>query len=67
MCARKYFDPHFDADLPPTSNLGANDGTVTWKSNIDFSISLQSMDVGFAGTSDRLRVSNIGVPPCTPQ
>ena len=43
------------ADLPPSANLDATDGTVTWKSNTDFSLSLQSMDVGFAGTSDRLR------------
>jgi hypothetical protein len=55
------------ADLPPTKSLDAEDGTVTWKSNTDFSVSLQSMNVGFAGTSDRLQVSNIGVPPCTPQ
>ena len=55
------------ADLPPSVTLDATDGTVTWKSNTDFSVSLQSMDVGFAGTADRLRVSNIGVPPCTPQ
>jgi hypothetical protein len=55
------------ADLPPSKSLSATDGTVTWKSNSDFSVSLQSMDVGFAGTADRLRVQNIGVPPCTPQ
>src|SRR5215468_4307000 len=55
------------ADLPPTTSLDATDGTVTWKSNTDFSVSLQSMDVSFAGTTDRLRVSNVGVPPCTPQ
>jgi len=40
---------------------------VTWKSNSDFSVSLQTMDIGFAGTADRLQVSNIGVPQCTPQ
>lgn len=55
------------ADLPPSKSLAATDGTVTWKSNSDFSVSLQSMDVGFAGTADRLQVSSIGVPPCTPQ
>lgn len=55
------------ADQPPSASLDAQDGTVTWKSNTDFSISLQSMDVGFAGTADRLQVQNIGVPPCTPQ
>ncbi|HZJ54289.1 MAG TPA: hypothetical protein VFD38_09145 [Myxococcaceae bacterium] len=55
------------ADLPPTANLDAIDGTVTWKSNTDFSVTLQSMDVGFEGTADRLRVQSIGVPPCTPQ
>ena len=55
------------ADQPPSASLDALDGTVTWKSNTDFSVSLQSMDVGFEGTSDRLRVSNIGVPPCSPQ
>jgi hypothetical protein len=55
------------ADQPPSASLDATDGTVTWKSNADFSVSLQSMDVGFAGTSDRLRVQNIGVPACTPQ
>jgi hypothetical protein len=55
------------ADQPPSASLDASDGTVTWKSNTDFSVSLQTMDVGFAGTSDRLQVQNVGVPPCTPQ
>ena len=55
------------ADHPPSANLDAQDGTVTWRSNIDFSLTLQSIDVGFAGTSDRLTVQAIGVPPCTPQ
>jgi hypothetical protein len=55
------------ADLPPTANLDASDGTVTWKSNTDFSVTLQSMDVGFEGTTDRLMVQSIGVPSCTPQ
>ena len=55
------------ADLPPTTSLDASDGTVTWKSNTDFSVSLQSMDVGFEGTSDRLEVQAVGVPRCTPQ
>jgi hypothetical protein len=55
------------ADLPPSKSLDAIDGTVTWKSNTDFSVSLQSMDVGFEGTADRLQTSGIGVPPCTPQ
>jgi hypothetical protein len=56
------------ADLPPTASLDATDGTVTWKSNTDFSVSLQSMDVGFEGTTDGLQVqTTVGVPPCTPQ
>ena len=55
------------ADLPPTANLDANDGTVTWKSNTDFSVTLQSVDVGFEGTTDRLMVQSIGVPSCIPQ
>jgi len=55
------------ADLPPSASLDATDGTVTWKSNTDFSVSLQAMDVGFEGTTDRLQVSNVGVPACTPQ
>src|SRR5215468_3800182 len=54
------------SDLPPSAKLDATDGTVTWKSNADFSVSLQSMDIGFEGTGDRLQVSSIGVPPCTP-
>lgn len=54
------------SDLPPSAKLDATDGGVTWKSNADFSVSLQSMDIGFDGTADRLQVSNIGVPPCTP-
>lgn len=55
------------ANLPPSANLDAQDGTVTWRSNTDYSVTLQSIDVGFAGTSDRLTVQNIGVPACTPQ
>ena len=55
------------ADQPPSANLDAQDGTVTWRSNIDFSVTLESMDVGFAGTADRLQVQNVGVPACTPQ
>ena len=55
------------ADQPPSASLDLNDGTVTWRSNTDFSVTLQSIDVGFAGTADRLMVQAIGVPPCTPQ
>jgi hypothetical protein len=55
------------ADLPPSAALDASDGTVTWKSNTDLSVTLQSMDVGFEGTADRLTVQNIGVPSCIPQ
>jgi hypothetical protein len=55
------------ADLPPSAALDASDGTVTWKSNTDLSVTLQSMDVGFEGTTDRLSVQNIGVPSCIPQ
>ena len=55
------------ADLPPVASLGLQEGTVTWKSNSDFSVTIQSMDVGFAGTADRLRAGPFTVPPCTPQ
>jgi hypothetical protein len=55
------------ADLPPSANFDASDGTVTWKSNTDLSVTLQSIDVGFEGTTDRLTVQNIGVPSCIPQ
>ncbi len=55
------------ADQPPSASLGAQDGTVTWKSNTDFSVTIVSTDVGFAGTTDRLKVGAFTVPPCTPQ
>jgi|GEM_PF-409164 len=55
------------AAQPPTAKLVASDGTVTWSSNSDNSVSIQSMDVGFTGTSDRLRVQSIGIAACTPQ
>lgn len=56
------------AAQPPSASLDAQDGTVTWRSNSDNSVTLESMDVGFAGTSDRLSVSQpIGIPSCAPQ
>ena len=55
------------ADMPPSASLGLQDGTVTWKSNSDFSVTIQSMDVGFAGTADRLVAGGFTVPPCIPQ
>jgi hypothetical protein len=55
------------ADLPPAASFGMQDGTVTWKSNSDFSVTIESMDVGFSGTTDRLRVGGFTVPACTPQ
>jgi hypothetical protein len=55
------------AAQPPSTSLDAQDGTVTWRSNSNSSVTIESMDVGFAGTSDRLRVQALGIPACTPQ
>ncbi|MGZ6097777.1 MAG: hypothetical protein ACXWLL_05240 [Myxococcaceae bacterium] len=56
------------AAQPPSASLDAQDGTVTWRSNSDSSVTIESMDIGFAGTSDRLRTTQpIIIPPCTPQ
>jgi len=55
------------ADNPPIANLNVADGGVTWKSNTDLSLTIQSMDVGFEGTTDRLQATDLGIPHCTPQ
>jgi hypothetical protein len=55
------------ADRPPVASFDMIDGTVVWTGNIDGSVTITAMDVGFAGTPDRLVTGGIIVPSCVPQ
>jgi hypothetical protein len=47
-----------------TSGYDASDGSVTWTVNGDGTYTIATMDVGFAGTGDRLRLANLVLLPC---
>jgi len=40
------------------------DGTVTWKDNDNGTYTIVSLDVGFDGSANRLRATELTVPPC---
>jgi hypothetical protein len=48
------------------TSLTASDGTVSWTVNAGGSTTLDSIDVGFSGTSGRLTTSGLTLPACTP-
>ncbi len=47
-----------------TGGADASDGTVTWTANADGSTTITAVDLGFAGTSDRLQTGGLTVPAC---
>ncbi len=47
-----------------TASFAASDGIVAWTPNADGSTTLQSIDAGFAGTSDRIATGPWTIPAC---
>jgi len=47
-----------------SARLDAADGSVSWKSNADGSVTITSVDVGFAGAAGRLTTVGLTVPHC---
>lgn len=50
----------------PSATLDASDGAVAWTANPDRTLMVTALDVGFAGTSDRLVASGLLLQPCPP-
>jgi hypothetical protein len=48
----------------PTARYNIADGSVAWKLNADGSYQLEMLDVGFSGTSDRMRLADLTLPLC---
>ena len=51
-------------DGVPTDGRDAIDGSVAWTANADGTTTIVAIDVGFAGTADRLRAGSLTVPRC---
>jgi len=47
-----------------TQVVDSASGTVTWQMNADGTLTVVLLDMGFAGTSDRLRTEYLTIPPC---
>ena len=48
------------------ASLDALDGSLAWTANNDGSITITSIDVGFAMTADRLTTGGLSLLPCSP-
>jgi len=48
------------------TSIAASDGSLSWTANADGSYALTSIDVGFAGTTDRLTTSSLTLRACKP-
>ncbi len=48
----------------PDASLDAADGSVSWTANADGSVTIDSLDVGFAGASGRLTTGGLTIPRC---
>ena len=48
------------------TSIAASGGTVSWTANADGSYALTSIDVGFAGTTDRLTTAGLTLRACKP-
>jgi hypothetical protein len=44
--------------------LEVSDGTVAWSTNADGTVSVAQLDVGFVGTTDRLRATGLQLEAC---
>lgn len=47
-----------------TLSYDASNGTITWTANGDGSTTIDTLDLGFSGTSDRLVETGLTVPSC---
>lgn len=50
----------------PNASLEAIDGSVAWTGNSDGSVLVGSLDLGFAGSADRLTATGLHLAPCSP-
>jgi hypothetical protein len=50
----------------PDTTIAAANGSVAWTANTDGSVGINSLDVGFTGTADRLTTSGLTLAHCTP-
>ena len=48
------------------TSIATSDGSLSWTANADGSYVLTSIDVGFAGTTDRLTTSSLTLRACKP-
>ena len=48
------------------ASVAAANGTVSWTANSDGSFAITAIDVGFAGTTDRLATYGLTLPACKP-
>ncbi len=48
------------------SSIDAAAGTVSWTVNADRSLTIDALDMTFAGTTDRVTASSQTIPPCPP-
>ncbi len=48
------------------TTLTPSDGTVSWTVNADRTVTITAIDVGFAGTADRLTTSGLVLVDCSP-
>ncbi len=48
----------------PDAILDATDGSVSWMTNADGSVTIESLDVGFAGAAGRLTTGGLTIPGC---
>ncbi len=48
------------------ASLQAASGTVQWTANADGSFTIVAIDVGFAGTADRMTTGGLTLQPCAP-
>ena len=47
-----------------TKVLASTDGSVSWQANADGRVTITRLDMGFAGTPDRVKFVNLTVPIC---
>lgn len=47
-----------------TKVLNSTNGSVSWQANVDGSVTVTRLDMGFAGTPDRVKFVNLTVPVC---
>jgi hypothetical protein len=48
----------------PDMGFDAADGSISWTANADGSVTIESLDVGFAGAAGRLTTGGLTIPRC---